>query len=281
LLTAEIDSTLRAFDLSLNPFNSSSIISRVNRNEDVEVDDRFMVVFNRAQEVSAETGGLFDATTGPLISAWGFGPNRMLDPSPAIIDSLLEFVGYKKVSLEGRRVIKSDPRIQLNYSAIAKGYACDVIAELLHSHGIDNYMIDIGGELRVSGLNAEGICWRAGISRPAENADATDVPLSKILSSCESYGMATSGNYRNYHMRDGVRYGHTIDPLSGYPAHHTLLSATVIAADCMSADAYATSFMVMGADSAISFAAHHPELRYYLIIATPDSTYTTLSSPGL
>ncbi|MDR1675976.1 MAG: FAD:protein FMN transferase, partial [Tannerella sp.] len=246
LLTDKIDAEFRAFNLSLNPFNPNSILAKVNRNEDVEVDEWFATVFNRAMEVSACSDGMFDATAAPLINLWGFGFERKDSVSQQVIDSLLTLVGYRKIRLENRRVVKDDPRMMLNFSAIAKGFACDVIAGLLEREGVANYMVDIGGEIAVNGLNPNGHCWRAGISQPEDDPYGTNTQMSGIVQLCSQCGLATSGNYRNFYEKDGKRYAHTLNPHTGYPSEQSILSATVVASDCMTADAYATACMAMG-----------------------------------
>jgi thiamine biosynthesis lipoprotein len=278
ILTAKIDAELRAFNLSLNPFNPNSILAKVNRNEETEVDVWFATVFNKAMEVSERSGGFFDVTAAPLINVWGFGFERKDTVSPHVIDSLKAFVGYRKIRLEGNRVVKDDPRIMLNFSAIAKGYACDVVASLLEREGVENYMIDIGGEVMVKGLNPNGECWQIGISKPKEGSGLMDDDINGIVRLCSKCGLATSGNYRNFYVKDGKKYAHSINPLTGYPSEQSILSATIVAPDCMTADAYATVFMVMGAEDACRMAENIPEIAYYIICAgdgdTPDVRYS-------
>jgi thiamine biosynthesis lipoprotein len=273
ILTEAIDAELQAFNLSLNPFNPNSVLAKVNRNEDTEVDARFVAVFNKAMEVSEKSGGVFDATAAPLINVWGFGFERNDTVSPHVIDSLRAFVGYRKIRLEGNRVVKDDPRVMLNFSAIAKGYACDVVGALLTRKGVENYMIDIGGEIVVKGVNPNGECWRIGVSDPKEESWSADDEVYERFRLCEPCGMATSGNYRNFYVKDGKKYAHTINPLTGYPSEQSILSATIVAGDCMTADAYATAFMAMGADAACRMAEHIPGIAYYLICAGEDGRY--------
>ena len=280
-LTEKIKAELAAFDLSLNPFNPNSIIAKVNRNEEVEVDQWFTVVFNKAMEVSEQSNGLFDVTAAPLINLWGFGFEHYDNISTEIIDSLMTFVGYKKVRLEGRRIVKDDPRIILNFSAIAKGYACDVIAVLLEREGIENYMVDIGGEITAKGKNAQGDCWRIRINEPEGDLYITKNTLNEVVQLCGKSGMATSGNYRNFYIKDGKRYAHSIDPTTGYPAGQDILSATIVASDCMTADAYATAFMVMGVDEACRMAEQIPEIEYYIIYSGDDGFTRIEYSDGM
>jgi thiamine biosynthesis lipoprotein len=275
----KINAELQSFDMSLNPFNKESVIAKVNRNEDVEVDDWFVTVFNKAQEISAATGGAFDPTVAPLVNLWGFGFSKMDSVTPSMVDSIRELVGYKKIRLEGRKVVKDDPRIMIDFSAIAKGFASDVIAQLLEREGSDNYMVEIGGEVAMKGVNRFGECWRIGINKPSN--ESTAVELEEILSPCMPCGIATSGDYRNYYEKDGKRYAHTINPATGYPAAQNILSSTVLTDDCITADAYATAFMVMGSDKAVQLANSIDGLEYFFIYTDENGKYLTAHSAGL
>lgn len=212
LLTEKIDAEFQKFNLSLNPFNPNSIISKVNQNEPVEADDWFIEVFNRAKEVSDHSDGVFDITCAPLINLWGFGFSKMDSVTPQMIDSIKQFVGYQRVRLDGRKVIKDDPRVLLNCSAIAKGYACDVIARLLEREGIKNYMVEIGGEVAMKGVNQNGNCWRIGINKPEDDSTGIKNDIEEVVQLCKKGGVATSGNYRNYYVKDGKKYAHTMTP---------------------------------------------------------------------
>lgn len=279
-LTEEIVTELNRFDMSLNPFKDNSIITKVNRNESVELDSFFLRVFRRSEEISRTTGGKFDITVSPLINAWGFGFQNMDTVTQEIIDSLKDFVGYEKISVDaGGNIVKTDPRVQINTSAIAKGYACDVIADLLESYGIENYMVEIGGEITARGVNDKGECWRIGIDKPIDDTTGMLHDLQTVLSLCDK-SMATSGNYRNYYIKDGKKYAHTIDPITGYPAQLDILGATVIADDCMTADAYATAFMAMGLEQSIETAKKLPGLHYYFIYEKTDGSFGFEYSDG-
>ena len=266
-LKAEIEAELKRFDGSLSPFNDTATITRINRNEEIIPDTFFTNVFRRSMEISRETQGAFDITVAPLANAWGFGFKKGTFPDSAMIDSLLDITGYPKVSLSADgKVIKQDSRIMLSCSAVAKGYAVDVIAQLLEKKGIDNFMVDIGGEVVVRGENPKKSLWRIGINKPIDDSLAVNQELQTILQVTD-VGIATSGNYRNYYYKDGKKYAHTIDPRTGYPVQHSILSATVITRDCMSADAYATAFMVMGLEEAERFADAQPDLDACFIYA--------------
>lgn len=279
-LKEEIVAELNRFDMSLNPFKENSIITKVNRNEPVELDSFFLKVFRRSEEISRTTGGKFDITVSPLINAWGFGFQNMDTITPEIIDSLKDFVGYEKISVDaGGNIVKTDPRVQINTSAIAKGYACDVIADLLESYGIENYMVEIGGEIAAKGVNDKGDCWRIGIDKPIDDVTGMLHNLQAVLSLCNK-SLATSGNYRNYYIKEGKKYAHTIDPHTGYPAQLDILGATVIADDCMTADAYATAFMAMGLEQSVETAKQIPGLHYYFIYEKPDGSLGIECSEG-
>jgi thiamine biosynthesis lipoprotein len=267
-LDEEIKDCFDKFNLSLNPFNRESIIYKVNNNELTEDDDWFITVFNKAMEVSEISGGTYDITCAPFINLWGFGFQKIdeVDNLQHTIDSLKEFVGYKKVRLENRKVIKDDPRLQLNASSIAKGYACDVIAKLLDSYSITDYLVSIGGEIHAKGKNKSRVCWRIEISKPIDDASGWIRERMEVVGLCDK-SIATSGNYRNFYEKDGKKYAHTINPLIGYPAESPILSASVIYKDCMTADAFATVFMTKDLDEATSIGDKIPDLDYLFIYA--------------
>ena len=252
ILEKEIQDCFDKFNLSLNPFNKESIIYKINNNEPVEVDNWFITVFNKAIEVSEISGGMYDITCAPFINLWGFGFQKINEGTDKqhTIDSLMQFVGYKKVRLDGRKVIKDDPRLQLNASSIAKGYACDVIGKLLDSYGITNYIVNIGGEIHAKGRNPSGFCWRIEITKPIDDATGMIKERMEVIQLCNK-SLATSGNYRNYYVKDGKKYAHTINPLTGYPAESNILSASVIHQNCMTADAFATVFMTLDVEKAV------------------------------
>lgn len=241
-LKMEIESELQKVDNSLSPFNKKSVITHINHNEDYSTDSMFTHVFRLAKTISKETHGAFDITVAPLVNAWGFGFKNASHVDSLTIDSIRQFIGFEKVDLVDGKVVKKDPRIMLDCSAIAKGYGVDCVARLLESKGIKNYMIDIGGELVVKGKNAQQESWRIGINKPIDDSLSVNQELQTIIEINQG-GMATSGNYRNFYYKDGKKYAHTIDPRTGYPVQHNILSSTVIAKDCATADAYATSFI--------------------------------------
>ena len=281
ILTEKIDAEFQKFNLSLNPFNPNSIISKVNRNEAVEADDWFIKVFNKAKEVSDHSEGIFDITCAPLVNLWGFGFSKMDSVTPQMIDSIKQFVGYQKVRLDGRKVVKDDSRILLNCSAIAKGYASDIIARLLEREGIENYMVEIGGEVTMKGVNQNGKCWRIGINKPEDDSTGIKNDIEEVVQLCKKGGVATSGNYRNYYVKDGKKYAHTIDPRTGYPSEQSILSATIVAEDCITADAYATAFMAMGLEKAREAAKNIPGIEYYVIYSDENGKHQIEYSTGM
>lgn len=280
-LKKEIEAELKKVDQSLSPFNKTSIISKVNRNENPVIDPMFKEVFLLAENISNETHGAFDITVAPLVNEWGFGFKKGVEPTRQVIDSLKYIVGYQKVKLTPKNYVqKQDPRIMLDCSAIAKGYGCDVVARLLRKNGINDYMIEIGGEIVTRGFNQKQEPWRIGVNKPTDDSLNTSQELQTVLNVTD-IAMATSGNYRNFYYKNGKKYAHTIDPKTGYPVQHTLLSATVLAKDCATADAYATSFMVLGLEGAQKILQQHPELMAYLIYADKDGKNQTWYSPSL
>ncbi len=274
----EIMAKMLEFDLSLSTYKPQSVISKVNNNDStVVLDDYFLKVMKRADEISKVTNGAFDMTVAPLANAWGFGFKNKLDPELIPVDSLLEVVGYTKVRLEAGKVIKNDKRIMFDASAIAKGYGVDVVADFLESKAITNYMIEIGGEIRAKGTNNKGRIWRVGIDKPIDDPSTMSREIQDVIQ-LENSALATSGNYRQFYIKDGKKYAHTIDPRLGYPVQHSLLSATVVAPDCMSADAYATSFMVLGLKESIAIVENDSLLEAYFIYTDSLGNYNTYKS---
>ena len=279
-LSKEIREELMKVDYSLSPFNEKSVITAVNQNRDVVLDTLFLDVFIKSMEISRETDGAFDITVAPLVNAWGFGFKNETRPTPRQVDSLLQIVGYKKVRLEDNKIIKQDRRMMLDCSAIAKGYGVDVVARYLRSLGIRNFMVEIGGEVVTSGVNPQRLPWRVGVVKPSEDSLNVNNELQTILNVTDK-AMATSGNYRNFYYKNGKRFAHTIDPKTGSPVQHSLLSATVLADECAVADAYATSFMVMGLERAKKLLERHPELMVYLIYDDGKDSLAVWFSPSL
>ena len=282
----EIKQLFKEFDGSLSMFNDTSIITRMNNcDTSVVANHYFRHVFTKAMEVSEATGGAFDITVAPLVNLWGFGFKNSENVSQAAIDSILQFVGYKTVHLdEEGHLHKDDPRTIMDASSIAKGYMSDVVADFLRKQGVENYMVEIGGEVALNGVNPKGSRWSIGINKPTDDSTQVNSELQDILYMSEG-GVATSGNYRNFYYKDGKKYAHTIDPHTGYPIQQDILSSTVIARDCMTADAYATAFMVLGKEKAMEVLAKDTTLMAYFIVDAPDADgnggYEIVYSPAL
>ncbi len=268
--SAEIDSLLRNFDLSLSTYIDNSIISRINKNDTaVILDHLFIEFFNKSKEVYKQSGGAFDITVAPLVNAYGFGFSKKSDIDSVLIDSLMQFVGMEKVKLEYSKLIKSDPRIMLDGNAIAQGQSVDYVARFLESRGVKNYLVEIGGEIRAKGLNPERKLWRVGIDKPIEHSDESNRELQAVIE-LKDKSLATSGNYRKFYEEGGVKYSHTIDPKTGYPAKQSILSATIVADDCITADAYATTCMVLGLEKSMQLLNRLKGLDAYLIYPDPE-----------
>lgn len=268
-----IQQQLQEFDHSLSMFNPQSVISKVNRNDSVVTDSLFEAMYHEAHAISQLSGGAFDITVAPLVNAWGFG-TKSQEPrtknQDINLDSIKAFVGYQHIRLNNHHLEKDDNRITLDASAIAKGYACDVVADLLRENGCHNLLVDIGGEVVLQGVNDKGNAWRVGITRPTIDATGAEKELQEVIASSDLC-MATSGNYLQYYFVDGQRRSHTIDPRNGYPVQHSLLSATVTASTCMRADALATACMVLGEQAALDMINHTTDAACYLIIADSDT----------
>ena len=260
----ELKEVMADVDNSLSPFNKESVITAINNGNNVEADSMFTEVFDMAKNVAEETQGAFDITVAPLVNAWGFGFKNQIDVSKEKSDSIRKYVGFEKVHMENGKVIKEDKNIMLDCSAIAKGYGVDAVGRYLEKKKIRNYMVEIGGEIRVKGCNPEGRLWKVGISKPIDDSLNVNGEIQEVLM-VSDIAIATSGNYRNFYIKDNKKYAHTIDPRTGYPVQHSILSSTVVAPTCALADAYATSFMVVGLDEAKKILARHKELQAYFI----------------
>jgi len=279
-LQDDINAELKKVDNALSTFNKNSIISRINRNENVEVNQMFIDVFTLAEQVSEQTDGAFDITVMPLVNVWGFGFKNNIQPTDAVIDSLRQLIGYKKVSIKGKRLVKADKRIMIDCAAIAKGYGSDAVARLLKNRGVKNFMVEIGGEVVTCGINEQRLPWRIGVTKPTDDSLNTNQELQTVLNVTDK-AMATSGNYRNFYYKNGKKYAHTIDPNTGRPVQHNILSATVLADECATADAYATSFMVLGLDKAKAVLMRHPELMAYFIYSDNKGKNAVWYSPSM
>ena len=279
-LQDEIEKELRKVDDEFSMFNSQSVVARLNNGEKPELSNDFIDVFKLARQVSEDTNGAFDITVAPLVNAWGFGFKHEQMPTKEQVDSLRQLIGYQYVTLKDKTIEMQKPGMMLDFSAIAKGYGVDVVARLLERHDIKNYMVEIGGEITTRGINPERVPWRIGVNKPSEDALNENHELQTILNVTDK-SMATSGNYRNFYVKGGKKYAHTIDPKTGYPVQHSLLSATVLTDRCAKADAYATSFMVLGMDGAKQILERHKELMAYLIYTDSKGNLAVWYSPSL
>lgn len=279
-LRNEIESLLHEFDLSLSTYIPESVISKVNRNEKVEIDKYFKTVFNKGKEIYSKTNGAFDMTVAPVVNAWGFGAQKKIYVDSTIIDSLMNYVGFDKIELTDKTIVKNNPNVQLDVNAIAQGYSVDIVAQFLEKKGISNYMVEIGGEVKTKGVNPNEEIWKIGIDRPIEGSQIPGEDLQAVIK-LKNRSLATSGNYRKFYERNGIKFVHTIDPTTGYPIISRLLSATVIAKDCMSADAYATAFMVMGLEKSIEFLSNQDILDAYLIYGNEEGQFETYATQGI
>ena len=270
-LHADIMERLLAVDSSLSMFNKQSAVSRINSGESLQTDSLLEMVFQFSRSISEATNGAFDVTVAPLVNAWGFGFKHDQWPDTATVDSLRQLVGWQKVSIHNHQLQKADPRMVLDFGAVAKGFGVDEVASLFRSKGIKNFMIEIGGEIVSSGQNPKGAPWRIGINKPDDDPNNLSSEMQDIIE-LNNCAIATSGNYRNFYMHEGRRVAHTIDPHSGFPVQHSILSSTVMAPTCAMADGFATAFMVMGLDSAQVVLKKHPELQAYFILSTGSMT---------
>lgn len=276
----EIEKILQDFDKSVSTYLSSSIISRINRNEsNVKVDKYFIACFNKAKEVWKNTNGAFDPTVYPLVNAWGFGPGKKQKIEKHIVDSILQFVGFNLIELKGNKIVKKDPRVALDFNAFAQGYSVDVVSEFLRSKGIRSFLVEIGGELYANNVKPNGDKWTVGIEKPIDNKESEN-PL-KAYAKFSNLAIATSGNYRRFIVEDGIKYHHHLDPKTGYPSKNNLLSASVFSKECISSDANATGILVMGLEKAKAFLKEHTELQAYLIYSDDKGNYQIYQTPGL
>lgn len=275
----QIDSLFKVINQSMSTYMDDSDISKINRNESVTIDSHFVKVFEASKVIHQFTEGVFDPTIGDVVNAWDFGPEgKIMNLDSLKIDSLMLSVGFDKVKRSENTIIKENPNTFIDFNAIAKGYGVDVIGELLERHGVGNYIVEIGGEIRAKGINIEKQqAWKVGVEMP--HFDGTQSILKAI--SLKDEAMATSGTYRKFKVdENGKRYSHIIDTKTGYPSTTNLLSISVIAPNCMMADGYATAFKAMGIEKVTTFLQQHPELKVFLIFENEKQELETLSLNG-
>jgi FAD:protein FMN transferase len=280
-LQPDIEKLLHDFDMSLSSYEPKSIISRINSNDPTVVaDELFTEVFNKSVEVNKSTNGAFDITVAPIVNAWGFGFKPGVEVDSNIIDSLMQFVGMEKVSLKNGKVLKTSPSVMLDVNALAQGYSVDIVCRFLDKKKIINYMVEIGGELKSKGHNPKGEDWIIGVDRPIDGNMVAGMSLQVILA-IKGKALATSGNYRKFFEKNGIKYAHTMDPKTGYPVLSKLLSATVLADECITADAYATAFMVMGIEKSIDYLSKNKFLEAYLVYSDDNGNFKVYATEGM
>ena len=274
----EIDSIFHAVDMSVNLWVDSSVISKVNRNEEVTLDSIFIDNFRIAQKAARLSDGYFDPTISPIVAAWGFSYKSGDSITPQLIDSLKQLVNYQKIRIENGKVVKENPNMKLDFNAIAQGYTSDLIASFLESRGIKNYLVDTGGEIMARGSKPNGQPWIVGIEKPAKNWDSEQVVQTRIT--LRDKGLVTSGSTRKYVERNGRRYSHCIDPKTGYPVEHNVLSATVMAENSVWADALASICMVMGMKKSLPLIESMDGVEVYYIFVNDQNELETFATEG-
>ena len=274
----EIDSIFHAVDMSVNLWVDSSVISKVNRNEEVTLDSIFIDNFRIAQKAARLSDGYFDPTISPIVAAWGFSYKSGDSITPQLIDSLKQLVNYQKIRIENGKVVKENPNMKLDFNAIAQGYTSDLIASFLESRGVKNYLVDTGGEIMARGSKPNGQPWIVGIEKPAKNWDSEQVVQTRIT--LRDKGLVTSGSTRKYVERNGRRYSHCIDPKTGYPVEHNVLSATVMAENSVWADALASICMVMGMEKSLPLIESMDGVEVYYIFVNDQNELETFATEG-
>ena len=276
----DIDSILNEIDLSLSIYNNNSLISNINNGDSVNTDFLFNTVFDVSKEISEKTNGAFDPSISPLVDYWGF--YNYTDVKEILVDSteinnILKNIGFSKIKLKNN-FVQLPSNMSLDFNSIAQGYTVDLIGSYLRKVGVNDFLINVGGENLASGKNQEGDIWKIGIEKPTNKINDDY----KLILSLNNKAIATSGNYRKFHKINGKKYSHVIDPSTGYPAYNRLLSVSVIHDDCMIADAYATAFMVMGVKKTKDFIKKNKELQVFLIYSSKENEeLETYISPSL
>lgn len=273
----QIDSLLNDFDQTASLWVDSSLLRRINSNQTSNLNSLMIDLVDKSMYISQFTNGYFDITIGKLVNAWGFGFSNPMALDSCIVDSLRQYVGYNKLQIKDSVLLKENPNIEMDFNAIAQGYSSDLIADFLLSKGINNLLVDIGGEVVARGSKPNGNMWVVGIEKPANNKYSSQQVDVKI--NLDNMAVVTSGNYRKYYENDGVKYSHTINPFTGFPVSHTLLSVSVLAPKAWEADAMATAFMVMGLEKSLKFLEHNPSYEAYFIY-DQNGEYKTYSTEG-
>jgi thiamine biosynthesis lipoprotein len=284
-MQSELEAEMEQFNTSLSTYSNSSTISRFNQSGtepfDLGNDPWMEKMVEESLRFSKLSDGAFDITVAPLVDLWGFGPKAKTEPTQAKVDSIKQFVGYTRIQLKNKQLRKTDPRIQLDCGAIAGGYASDIIAGYLAKKGVRNYMVEIGGEVVLAGQNPKGSKWRIGINKPVDDSTSSNNEIERLLLLTDK-ALSTSGNYRSFYVKDGKKYAHTIDPKTGYPVQHSLLSATILANNCFTADALATACMVMGVEKGMKLieSLHDQGVEAFFIYNERGSENKVKYTPG-
>lgn len=277
---SQLDSLFVLVDNSMSTYQENSIISRVNCNKSfVQVDEHFLRVLNKSLELSKESKGLFDPSVGPIAELWGFGLSKREIVDSSMVDSLKNFVGFEKIEVKGDSVYLPKG-MKIDFNAIAQGYTVDLIADFLMSKGIENYMVEVGGEVRAKGLNSKNQIWRIGIDKPEEEIDQNE--RFQAIINLENSSLATSGNYRKFWVdeKTGLKYSHTLNPKTGFPAKNQLLSVSIIAPTAMEADGYSTMCMVMGLNKSMKLVGSNSSLEGYFIFINEEGDLEEYISKG-
>jgi thiamine biosynthesis lipoprotein len=276
---SDIDSVLNAVDLSMSTYIPESLISKINRNESNKIDSLFFRVITEALLIAKETQGAFDPTLAPIVNYWGFGFEEIQNIDESILAELMQSVGYTKLSFNDSTIFKTNTNTQIDFNAIAQGFTVDLVGEHLQKLGITNYMIEIGGELKCSGFNADGDLWRIGIDKPSEDIQKDRF---QAIIEVENKSVASSGNYRKFKVdeKTGMKYVHTINPKTGSPVQTNLLGVTIITESCMRADAIATACMVMGLEKSKTYLENHPEIDALFIYSDPKENWLQYQTKG-
>lgn len=279
-LQPQIDSILQAYDESVSPYKPNSIVSRINRNDSNVVLDKWMeTLIKKGIQIGNETNGAFDITIQPLVEAWGFSFKQKREMTPGLVNRLKSLVDYRKIKVLNHKLLKDDPSITVDCISMGDGYATDIIADFLEANNIKNYLIEIGGEIRVKGINGSNEVWSLGIDKPIDLTDSTNSEIQQVIA-LNSGALSTSGNYRNFYYKDGKKYAHTIDPKTGYPVQHSLLSATIVAPSCIDADAYSTACMVIGLEKSLQLVKRIPQIEGYFIYTDSKGSMQVIYTNG-
>lgn len=276
---SDIDSVLKAVNMSMSTYIEESNISKINRNESMQTDSLFVRVFEIAMQIASDTQGAFDPTIAAVVNFWGFGFEEIQNKDEAKLKQLMESVGYQKLAIIDSLIVKENPNTQIDFNAIAQGFTVDLVAEHLQKKGLNNYMIEIGGELKCAGLNADSQLWRIGIDKPSEEIQEDRF---QAIIEVNNKSVASSGNYRKSKVdqETGMKYAHTINPKTGRPVQTNLLGVTIITESCMRADAVATACMVMGLEKSKIYLEKHPEIDAIFIYSDPKGNWLQYQTDG-